>query len=48
LNIREITYKDSIKFNTIRLINIIKNTFFFIFPSMYAGMIGYKVTYFLF
>jgi hypothetical protein len=33
---REITYKDSTKFNTIKLININKNTFFFTSPSWYA------------
>ena len=43
---RDMTYKDSIKFNTMRLININKNTFFFIFPSLYGLVVGYKVTYF--
>ena len=48
LNSREITYKDSIKFNTIKPININKYKFFFIIPSWYGLVIRYKVTYFCF
>ena len=49
LNIREITYKDSIRFNTIKPINMNKNKFFFIIPSWYGLIVWwYKVTYFYF